>query len=268
MTPPSRPRAPLPESLHSQVPPIRIPRTLVAEVTANLRQALVDGTLAPRSELPTEPELARQLGVSRGTLRQSIAILEQEGLVSRRHGLGTFVVPHTARLRNVLNNNSGVTELIRSTGGLPGTALLTVSRLAAEGRVAEKLGVSAGEPLILIERVRTADGLPVAYTVDHLPAGRLQSRGIGVDELERVLHDRGSLYACLREAGLVVDGGVADLRAVNADRWLAARLQVKVGAPLLLLGQVDYEMGGAAIIYSDEYLPAYLTVQVWRKGPG
>jgi GntR family transcriptional regulator len=206
--------------------------------------------------------------VSRGTLRQSIAILEQEGLLSRRQGLGTFIVPHTARLRNVLNTNFGITDLIRDTGGRPATSRLNVSSGTAEERVAKKLGISVEEPVAVIERIRTADDLPVAYTTDFLPVRHLQSRGLDVEGLEQVLRDRGSLYACLRDMGLVVDGGVTDLRAATADRRLAAALQVKVGAPLLLLEQIDYGANGMVVLYSDEYLPAYLTVQVWRKGPG
>jgi DNA-binding GntR family transcriptional regulator len=89
----------------AQLVPVRAHRTLAAEVTANLRQAILSGSLSPEHELPPEPELARQLGVSRGTVRQAVTILEHEGLLSRRQGLGTFIVPHTARLRNVLNAN-------------------------------------------------------------------------------------------------------------------------------------------------------------------
>jgi GntR family transcriptional regulator len=254
--------------MDNYIAPVRAPRRLVAEVISNLRRAIQDGAFSSAGELPTEPELAKQLGVSRGTLRQAMGILEQEGLLSRRQGLGTFIVQHTARLRNVLNNNYGVTDLIRDTGGKPGTARLDVSRSTAQGLIAEKLGVSEGEPLVVIERVRTDDQVPVAFTVDFLPVGHLESRNLRVEDLEQALRDRGSLYAYLREVGLVVDGAVADLKAMIADRRLATALQLKVGAPVLLLGQTDYGVSGVVILYSEEYLPPQMTIQVWRKGPG
>jgi GntR family transcriptional regulator len=248
--------------------PVRAPRTLVAEVITNLRQAIQDGPLSSQRELPTEPELARQLGVSRGTLRQAIAILEQEGLLSRRQGLGTFIVPHTARLKNVLNNNYGVTDLIRSTGGTPGTARLEVSRSAADQRVAEKLGLSIADPLVVIERVRTDDDIPVAFTIDYLSERQLESRGVDVDAIEQALEAQGSLYQLLRSVGLVIDGAVAEVRSVIADSKLATALNIKAKAAVLLLSQTDYGAGAVPILYSDEYLPSDVTIQVWRKGPG
>jgi GntR family transcriptional regulator len=254
--------------MEGQIIPVRVPRTLVAEVISNLRKAIQDGPLSSQRELPTEPELARQLGVSRGTLRQAIAILEQEGLLSRRQGLGTFIVPHTARLKNVLNNNYGVTDLIRNTGGTPGTGRLDVAPGTADARVAENLGISPGDPLVVIERVRTDDDIPVAFTIDYLSDLQLENRGIDIDAVEQALRVQGSLYKLLRGAGLVIDGAVAEVRSVIADNKLAEALNIKPKAPVLMLSQTDYGAGGVPILYSDEYLPSDVTIQVWRKGPG
>jgi GntR family transcriptional regulator len=249
------------------ITPVRPPRTLVAETTDNLRRAIQDGVLAPGRELPTEPQLARQLGVSRGTLRQAIAALEQEGLVSRRQGLGTFVVRHTAELRNVLNTNSGVTELIRSCGGVPGTRALQFSQQPADERVAKLLGISIAEPVLIVERTRTADDVPVALTIDFLPVERLASDGIQVNGLTDVLRERGSLYACLRDLGLAVHSAIGELSVTAADKRVAEALEVRRGAPLLLLQQTDYAANGTPVLFSDEYLTGHLTVQVLRKGP-
>lgn len=247
--------------------PVRAPRTLVAEVTANLRRAIQTGALSLERELPAEPQLARQLGVSRGTLRAAIATLEHEGLLTRHQGVGTFVVSHTKRLRNVLNRNYGITELVRDIGGKPGTRDLSVSTAAADADVAGKLGTQPGETVVIVRRVRTADDVPVAYTTDFLSVGALEQRGVDVERLEEEIARRDSLYAILRDVGLSVDGGIADLRAVTANRDVASALRVKVGAPVLLLSQIDYAARGDVVLYSDEYLPPHLAVQVWRKGP-
>jgi len=252
----------------SHLVPVHARRTLAAEVTATLRQAIRSGSISPEREFPAESELARQLGVSRGTLRQAISVLEHEGLLSRRQGLGTFIVPHTARLRNVLNANYGLTELITSIGERPGTSHLAVSSVPADEVLAQKLGTAVGEPLALVERVRTADDVPVAFTLDYLPLAHLTARGMTIEGLEQVFRERGSLYAVLRDLGTMIDGGLADLRAVTAAPKVAAALGIKVGEPLLLLGQSDYSPSGRVALYSDEYLPSHLMVQVWRKGPG
>lgn len=249
------------------IQPVRPPRTLVAETTNNLRQAIREGTLAPGRELPTEPQLAAQLGVSRGTLRQAIAALAQEGLLSRRQGLGTFVVRHTAQLRNVLNANSGVTDLIKSGGREPGTRMLRVSRTTADERVAKLLDVEVGEPVVLVERTRTADDVPVAHTIDYLPVTRLEGLGFPVGDLERLLQERESLYACLRAMGMAVHSAVCELNVAPADKALADALQLRPATPLLVLSQTDYSANGVAMLFSDEFLAGPLTVQVLRTGP-
>ena len=253
--------------MDSPLSPVQTPRRLVSVVITKLRQAIKDGAFPTEHELPTEPELAKQLGVSRGTLRQAMGILEEEGLLSRRQGSGTFIVPHTASLRNVLNNNFGITELIRDTGGKPGTANMNVAREAANGTVGEKLGIEEGEPLLVIERVRTDDDVPVALTVDYLPIHILENHKLAVDDLEKFLQERESLYTYLREAGMNPVGAVADVHAVAADDRIASALKIKKGASVLELVQTDYGDNGMVILYSEEYLPPHLSVQVWRKGP-
>ena len=247
--------------------PIRPPRTLVAEVTANLRRAIQTGALSLERELPAEPELARQLGVSRGTLRAAIAALEHEGLLARHQGVGTFVVSHTTQLRNVLNRNYGITDLVRDIGGEPGTRSLAVSTCACTDDIAEKLGIEPGDAVVRVGRVRTADDVPVAHTIDFLSVRSLEESGLDVERLEARIREKDSLYAILRDVGLTVDGGIADLRAVTASRDVAAELRMKVGDPLLLVSQIDYAARGDVILYSDEYLPPALPVKVWRKGP-
>ena len=90
-------------------------------------------------------------------------MLEDDGLVARRHGVGTFVRDHPI-LKN-LNFNFGITEMINSAGLTSGTSHLAVQTETADEEKAEQLRVPQGTPLITVERVRTADGRPVVYSV-------------------------------------------------------------------------------------------------------
>ena len=138
--------------------------TLTEAAQQELRQAIVKGTYNPGSQLPTEEELGEILGVSRTVVREALRALEDEGLITRRHGVGTFVRNHSI-LKN-LNFNFGITEMIESAGLKSGTRHIEIQREAATSEVATQLNIPIGSELITIERVRTADDKPVVYTLD------------------------------------------------------------------------------------------------------
>src|SRR5678815_2923536 len=105
-------------------------KTLTEISQQELRQAILGGTFLPGSQLPTEAELCAMLGVSRTVVREALRVLEDEGLVMRRHGVGTFVRNHPI-LKN-LNFNFGITEMIESAGLGPGTSDLSIQREIAD----------------------------------------------------------------------------------------------------------------------------------------
>ena len=98
-------------------------KTLTEIAQEELRQAIVGGTFQPEGQLPTEAELCEMLGVSRTVVREALRVLENDGLVARRHGVGTFV-RNLPIIKN-LNFNFGITEMIESAGLKPGTSDLS-----------------------------------------------------------------------------------------------------------------------------------------------
>jgi GntR family transcriptional regulator len=221
--------------------------TAVGQAVGELRSAIVDGTRAPGERLPSEPDLARTLGISRPTLRDALRALEDEGLVRRVHGSGTYVTGRPL-LRNNLERNSGVTDVIASYGQVPGTRDRAVAEEPAPPWVSEALGVDRA---LVVRRVRTADGRPVVYSVDYVRPGTPV--------------DGESLYAAF---GAAIHHGLATLRPVTADPFLADSLGVEEGAPLLELRQVDYDEAEAALAAAQEYHVAdAFDFTVYRRGP-
>src|SRR5215218_10009664 len=131
-------------------------KTLTEVAQQELRQAITGGTFRPGSQLPTEAELCEMLGVSRTVVREALRVLEDDGLVSRRHGVGTFV-RNRPILKN-LNFNFGVTEMIESAGLKSGTSHLALQKEVADQEKAEQLRVKLGTPLLTVEHIRTANG--------------------------------------------------------------------------------------------------------------
>jgi GntR family transcriptional regulator len=223
-----------------------------------------DGSLGPGTQLPPEPELAVSLGVSRATLREALRLLEDEGMITRTRGAGTFIAARP-RVASNLADNFGVTDSILAAGMRPGFEEAEVRTEPVSGPEAERLRAEPGDDVVLIERVRTADDRPVVLSRDRLPASLLEGRPSARDSLAR-----GSLYEVMeRELGVAIHHGVARLRPMRAGDAVARRLRVPRGTLLLHLDQIDYDEGGRPVLSSHEYhLADAFEFTVVRRGPG
>jgi len=236
-------------------------RSLRHSLAQELRTRILAGEWRPGDRMPSEPELARRRTVSRSSMRAAITMLEEDGVVSRRHGSGTYVT-HRPALPHDLGRNFGVSSLIRSTGMTPGTVEKSSGTVPAPAAVAEALGVPEGEPVSSLRRVRTADGRRVVDVSDWC-----RVEHIAPEDLPEI--SEGSIYAALADRGLAVDHGVADLTPRNADGDLARRLGVPRGTLLLTFDQVDRSADGVAVLVSREhYVADAFTFSLLRRGPG
>jgi GntR family transcriptional regulator len=212
-------------------------------VSAEIRSWLESGVYVPGQQLPPEPALAEKLGTSRVTLREALLELEEDGLVRRQHGVGTFVT-QPGRMRESLHLNFGVTRLIRMMGREPGTRQATYLTQLAPAPVQSRLALDADDKVTVLERIRTADGVPVVYSIEYLPS-HLTDNGPPLTE---------SLYEYLQnQAGVTIAFGEAKVKPALADARMASLLDVQPGELMLLLEQVDFDAERRPVLYSREY---------------
>jgi GntR family transcriptional regulator len=237
-------------------------KTLTEIAQQELRQAILGGTFRPGGQLPTEAELCEMLGVSRTVVREALRVLEDDGLVARRHGVGTFVRNHPI-LKN-LNLNFGITEMIESAGLKSGTSHLALQKETADKEKAEQLQVQIGTPLVTVERVRTADGRPVVYSLDTVTEALIQRAGF---DPQLLLTE--SIYNLMQTSlGQVIEYGIARLLPVACPRHVVEKLQLPPNALALYIVQTDYSSNDEPLVYSCEYhLPDAFDFLVWRRGP-
>lgn len=237
-------------------------RTLTDLTEQELRKAILTGEFLPGSQLPTEAELIDMLKVSRTTVREALRSLENEGLVLRRHGVGTFVLE-----RPIINNfgiNYGVTEMIRMSNMTPGTCELNFSTIPANDEVAEQLTIEPGESVKLIERVRTANKKPVVYSLDYIPISLLGGKDIPPD-----LQPSFSLYDLLQsEFNINIEYGIARIAPIKADQKIASKLAQKKDTILLFIAQTDFQANETPVLYTHEYnLPNAFNYGFLRRRP-
>ena len=237
-------------------------KTLTEIAEQELRQAIARGTFRPGTQLPTEAELCQMLGVSRTVVREALRVLEEDGLVARRHGVGTFVRDRPI-LKN-LNFNFGITEMIESAGSISGTSHLAIRSETADREIAEQLRVAPDTPVVTVERVRTADGRPVVYSLDTLPEAVLRRA-----EVDPQLFLTQSIYNILQTSlGQVIEYGIARLLPMIAPDFVAEKLELPPSALALYIVQTDYSPEDQPVVYSREYhLPDAFDFIVWRRGP-
>ena len=250
------------------MPPLQHPPNLTAVVAEDLRRSIEERALGADGRLPSEPELARRMGVSRATIRQAVTELEEAGFVRRRQGRGTFVTGQATSLRNNLNVNSGVTDLIAAAGWTPGTADVTLDQREATREEAAALELPRGARVVVVHRTRLADGRPVVAVEDVLAADRLASVNVGADGLAAALATE-ALYAVLDRLGLAVHHGIADIRPARAHGDVARRLSMKSGSLVVLIEQIDFTVEDEPVLFSRErHRPDVFQFRVYRRGPG
>jgi GntR family transcriptional regulator len=243
---------------------LKSPRVSLTESCADaIAGAISAGSYSAGTQLPAEAQLASNLGVSRATLREALRQLQDRGLIVRRHGRGTFVAKRP--IRKDLNRNFGITAMIRSGGYRPGVGGLEVREEAADRELALSLGLAAGDPVTVIERVRLADDRPVVWSRD-----AIRRELFDVADSEELSAYDASIYDLLYKLRQVtISRGVAELIPIAATASLAERLEVRRGAPLLCIKQVDYDGRGTAVLCSVEYhVSDWISFTLERVGPG
>lgn len=216
---------------------------LVDEARRRLLDLISSGVLRTGDRLGTERELAVQLGVSRPTLRQVLAVLAQSGIIRRVPGRagGTFVA--RAKVDRDLSVVVGLPEYLRRQGFLAGTQVLSAIMAGADGAAAAGLSVPAGSLVLDITRIRLADGIPLSLERARFPADLFP----GLLELPL----GGSVYDLLDEHyGVRPDEVVEHLEVAEASAGQAALLGVPPGAPLLAITRTSSTSSGTAFEFS------------------
>jgi GntR family transcriptional regulator len=191
-----------------------------------LRAILLElvGGLTPGDPLPSERALADRYGIARGTVRAEVDRLAAEGVIERVHGRGTFVAePRFEQAERY----SSFTEDMRARGLEPGSAVLRQEVVPAPAEAAAALDLEPEDPVVLVERLRTADGRPMAIEEVWLPAARFAA-------LAETDLATGSLIEALDTGwGVRIAAGRQRVVAVVVDAVQARLLGVAAGSPAL-----------------------------------
>lgn len=205
---------------------------LYAQIHKSLRQQIQAGAINPGSAVPSERELSEVYGVSRMTARQSLRALRDDGLVYRERGVGTFVRKRKVDVHT--RNLIGFSQDMRQRGFKPSSQLLVMRRELAKPTIADVLGIKPDDEIFHLERLRLADGIPMAYESNDVPTSLCP-------DLDKYDLEKKSLYEILENKyGVHMQRADEVLEAVSASIREARILSIKPNAPVLVVQRVVY----------------------------
>lgn len=222
-------------------------RHLYLQVIDKIKEDIENGTYKEKEKLPSEFELSKSLGVSRATLREALRTLEEENVIIRRHGVGTFVNAKP-RFTSGIEQLNSVTGMIEQANSIPGTVFLSSSIIGATDDDVKRFKCKKEEEIFLLERVRTANGEPVVYCLDKIPTDLLP------DTFE---HEQESLLKVLEEkANIYISYAVTHIEPIGYHDKISPILECDPETSLLLLKQIHFDDQDRPILYSLNYFRA------------
>lgn len=221
------------------------PVPLYHQLKQVLRDEIERGNYQPGERLPSEPELIRQYEISRITVRQALDELEAEGLIVRRHGKGTYVAER--RIEHQLVRLTDFMEDMQQAGQNPSSRVLAFVHEPAGPAVAKALHLKEEMEVVRVDRLRLADGRPMAFDTTWLPlrfGALLAGMNLAQETIYHILETR---YA------IPVVSGAFSITAATATDQQADLLDMPAGAALLLIQRISYTTGDEAVYVQDRY---------------
>lgn len=216
-----------------------------AQISQWLRDQIESGEYTPDEKLPSENELAKKFDVSRVTIRRALQSLENEEIIYRCQGLGSFVkddrTPH--KLVRLTDFNEDMAK-----AGLDASSkVILFESVDAPQWLGDILNVDAGNKVIRIDRLRLGDGSPIAFDSTWLPI--LYGQLLDKDALKET-----TIYKQLEENyEIPVIRGCYRMSAELADRNLADHLDVPENSALFLIDRISYTIGEKPVYYQKRY---------------
>lgn len=221
------------------------PTPLYAQIKDLLRARVLDGTYQPHQQMPSESEMIAAFNVSRITVRQALNDLQNEGLIFRIHGKGTFVSKPKAF--QDLGRLQGFGEAMRQMGYETFARVVSIRNVVPTVQVQERLHLPKRAKVTELQRVRFLNREPISLDVTYLPVA------IGVRLAKEDLATRDVFVILENDYGMSLGHADVQIGSTLADENLATQLRVEEGSPVLVIERTTHTSDGTPIDYEHLY---------------
>lgn len=223
---------------------------LYQQLVEEIKQAIESGKYKQEERIPTEIELSETYGVSRITVRRAVDELCTEGYLIKKQGKGTYVNRRKLHRKMIRPNDvQSFSEACRFNNMIPSAKVIT--RQMSKARIAEQkfFGIPEGDKVIYIQRVLSADNIPIMLENNFFPYNRfkfLEDEDLNNISLFKLLKDKYNVDPCSTEKTTV--------EIVRAELHHAELLNVPIGEPLFYMNAYFLDENGKPIIIGHQYI--------------
>ncbi|MGW8225498.1 MAG: GntR family transcriptional regulator [Anaerolineales bacterium] len=217
---------------------------LYIQIADGLISQIESGDLQPGTQLAPERDLSAELNVNRMTLRRALQVLQSQGLIIRKHGVGTFI--SETKIERQMETIFRFTSGMQNRGFTPGTKLIWVNTIEAEQKIAKDLAIPPHGRVYDILRLRSINQEPVMIESYKIPLTRFPG-------LEKFDLENRSIYEIIEvEFGVKIARNRQSFEPITATRFEADLLQVKVGSALMLENRLSYDAENQPIEFGKD----------------
>ena len=217
---------------------------LFIQMAERLIGQIESGDLSPGEQLPPERDLSGKIGVTRMTLRRALQVLESQGLIVRKHGVGTFIAePKIDRQMEIVFR---FTSGIQNRGLTPGAEIVSIEQILAAQVLAKDLDLPVFAPVYSILRLRSINQEPVMLESYKIPVQRFPG-------LERYDLEKRSIYEIMEiEYGVPITRARQSFEPIIATEFEANILKIKIGEALMLEKRLSYDSNNRPVEYGND----------------
>lgn len=216
--------------------------SLTEQAKSHIKQLILSDAFTD-GRIPSETDLATDLGVSRTTIRDALSRLEIEGVIYRKQGAGTFINEAGLQIKSRLDEIWSYEGMLAAHGYTPATDILEISTHPADDGIAAELNLNVGEPVLVVKKLFLADAQPVILAYNHIPIKLITQPYTDADFLIPV-------YTFLWENGQHLAYYLTEIVPILTSSEMAATLRIRPNLPLISFTEIGYNDDNDPIIKS------------------
>lgn len=221
---------------------------LYISVKNAILKAIQSGVFDQNNQLPTEKMLAEKFNVSRATIRSALQFLEDENVIKKQQGVGTFLTHKNFLLKMRIDKIKGFYQLLRDSGYNPSIREEGIFRKSIDDKISKQLNISMDAEGIVIQRTLLGDGKPAIHLREYLPVTSL-TRKPEIEDLPDSIFEISEQFLSQR-----IEYSISEIIPAIVDRDMMKALDLPKGNPILRLEEIHFNGDNEPLIFSEVFV--------------